>query len=349
MHSMGSWSDCSDNCYNPPVTHKSITIVSPASQRENNGNWQTASRWAHFLGARHEVRIVHGWNVGDPAPDLLIALHARRAAPALAAFSAAYPQRPSLLVLTGTDLYRDIAVDGDARASLERATRLVLLQPAGLSLLPAHLHEKASVIYQSAPAMAPLPGDAQAPAITMIGHLRPEKDPATFMAAASLVTAPCARLLHIGGALDADLGELATRTAHDNPRYQWLGHLPHDAAREQLRRSHAMAISSTMEGGANVVIEAVTCGVPVLASDISGNRGMLGDDYLGYFPVGDAAALAALIDRSIVDAAFYARLKAQCEARATLFAPAAEQAALLQLVDNLLDQAQRRPSTLEAP
>jgi len=63
---------------------------------------------------------------------------------------------------------------------------------------------------------------------------------------------------------------------------------------------------------------------------------MLGDDYAGYFPTGDAAALAALIDRIARDQDFYATLRAQCEARAPLFAPAAEQAALLELVDNLL-------------
>ena len=76
--------------------------------------------------------------------------------------------------------------------------------------------------------------------------------------------------------------------------------------------------------------------MPVLASDINGNRGMLGDDYAGYFAPGDAAALARLIDRCIDDPAFHALLRAQCAARAPLFAPAAERAALLELVDNLL-------------
>ena len=74
----------------------------------------------------------------------------------------------------------------------------------------------------------------------------------------------------------------------------------------------------------------------MLASDIGGNRGMLGADYAGYFAPGDAAALARLIDRALTDTAFEALLRRQCAARAPLFAPAAEQAALLQLVDNLL-------------
>jgi glycosyltransferase involved in cell wall biosynthesis len=76
--------------------------------------------------------------------------------------------------------------------------------------------------------------------------------------------------------------------------------------------------------------------VPVLASDINGNRGMLGEDYAGYFPPGDAPALAALIARSFDEPAFYALLLAQCARRATLFTPAAERAALRELVDNLL-------------
>jgi glycosyltransferase involved in cell wall biosynthesis len=97
-----------------------------------------------------------------------------------------------------------------------------------------------------------------------------------------------------------------------------------------------MVIASRMEGGANVIIEAVTAGVPVLASDIAGNRGMLGDDYAGYFAMGDSDALARMIDRAQTDPAFYARLQTQCNARAALFAPAREQAALLQLLDNLL-------------
>lgn len=317
---------------------KRILIVSPASARENNGNWQTASRWARFLRAAHEVHIAGNWSPDNPAPDLMIALHARRSAAALAAFSAAFPKRPSVLVLTGTDLYRDVASDAQARASLDRATALVLLQPAGLALLPEALHGKASIIYQSAPALR-----HWRPAITpryrdicMIGHLREEKDPLTFMRAADMVAHPAARLLHIGGALDPALGQAALDAQAQNRRYRWLGALPHAAARQRLKRCHAMAITSRMEGGANVIIEAVTSGVPVLASDISGNRGMLGEDYAGYFAPGDAAALARLIDRALGDAAFDALLRRQCAARAARFAPAAEQAALRDLVDNLL-------------
>ena len=156
------------------------------------------------------------------------------------------------------------------------------------------------------------------------------------MRAAGLLDAPGLRLLHIGAALEPALAEAARATQSTTPRYRWLGALPHFAARRRLRRCHAMVIASRMEGGANVIIEAVTSGVPVLASDIDGNRGMLGADYAGYFPAGDARALARLIGRSVQDPGFDARLRRQCAARARLFAPAAERARLLDLVDNLL-------------
>jgi putative glycosyltransferase (TIGR04348 family) len=316
------------------VNKPTICIVSPATAEANNGNWHTASRWAEMLAGRYGVRIASGWTPGDEVPELLIALHARRSAAALASFRSAHPQRPAILVLTGTDLYRDIRTDAAAQASLQHASALVLLQPAGLAELPGALRLRTHVIFQSAPALPPA-ADAE-PAVIMIGHLREEKDPLTFMRAAALLPGSEVRMVHVGGALDESLAAEARATQSRFPHYRWLGNLPHGETRELLRRSRAMAICSRMEGGANVIIEAVTSGVPVLASDISGNRGMLGEDYEGYFPLGDAAALARLIVRTMNDSAFLERLRAQCAARAPLFAPEAEQAALLDLVDNLI-------------
>lgn len=316
----------------------SILIVSPATARENNGNWQTASRWQRFLRRHYRVDIASGWQQGDAVPDLLVALHARRSATALAAFKEAHPRRPALLALTGTDLYRDIRDDASARASLVLADALVLLQERGLDELDAAARAKAHVIYQSAPARRPQRGVRRGMPrdVVMVGHLRQEKDPLTFMRAATLVDAPGVRLLHAGAALEPALGQAARATAAATPAYRWLGPLPHTAARRLLRRAQAMVIASRMEGGANVIIEAVTCGVPVLASDIAGNRGMLGEDYGGYFPLGDAAALARLVERCTLDPGFHARLARQCAARARLFAPRVEQARLLDLVDNLM-------------
>jgi putative glycosyltransferase (TIGR04348 family) len=318
------------------LTKPHIVIISPATAKANNGNWQTASRWARFLRAHYRVTVLGEWN--GIACDAMIALHARRSSASIAAFAAAFPACPCIVILTGTDLYRDIKTDADAQRSLQLSTRVVVLQESGLQELTAQVRGKACFIHQSANSLKPLVKNAAARhiAITMIGHLREEKDPLTFMRAAKLVTSTKLRMTHIGGALDPALGEQALATGRKYPRYHWLGNLPHARARQYLKRSHLMVIASRIEGGANVIIESVTSGVPVLASDISGNRGMLGEDYAGYFSVGDSRALARLIDRAVADPAFYALLQTQCDARAPLFCPRREQAAVLQLVDNLI-------------
>jgi glycosyltransferase involved in cell wall biosynthesis len=104
--------------------------------------------------------------------------------------------------------------------------------------------------------------------------------------------------------------------------------LPHGETRRRVARGHLLVISSRMEGGANVICEAVRAGTPVIASDIPGNRGMLGEDYLGYYPVADTAALASILARAETDAGFYARLSRQCAARSHFFDPAREAAAV---------------------
>ena len=79
-----------------------------------------------------------------------------------------------------------------------------------------------------------------------------------------------------------------------------------------------------MEGGANVISEAVVDGTPVIASRIPGSVGLLGDDYAGYFPVGDTESLMELLMRAESDATFYRLLRQQCASRARLFRPEEE-------------------------
>jgi putative glycosyltransferase (TIGR04348 family) len=312
-----------------------VIIISPALASANNGNWQTASRWLRFLRDHYCVRLAASWD-GSMA-DIMIALHARRSAASIAAFARARPACPLIVVLTGTDLYRDIENDADAQRSLQLATCLVVLQAQGITALPAGLRHKAVVIHQSAPALRHRlhHGRQRTFDITMAGHLREEKNPACFMRAATMTALPDVRFNQIGGALDPSLAEQARATRRQHPHYRWLGNLSHTKTRRLIQRSHLLVAPSYMEGGANVIIEAIRSGVPVLASDISGNRGMLGNDYVGYFPVDDSAALADLIARGVKAPAFHALLQRQCARRAAMFSPQREQAALLQLLELL--------------
>lgn len=311
-----------------------VLIVTPALADANNGNWRTASRWARFLEPVAEVEIARGWD-GGPC-DAMIALHARHSAEAIAQLRSRRPAGPIALVLTGTDVYRDIEENEAARHSLQCASQLVVLQPDALDRLGPAERAKARVILQSA---VRLRRGAAVRSFNMVavGHLRDEKDPLTLMdAARRLPAATRIRIVHIGDALVPELGEAARRTMAECPHYRWFGGLPPDATRRWIARGRALVHMSRMEGGAQAVIEAVRSRVPVLASRIGGNMGLLGADYEGYFPAGDAAALAALMERFAAEPAFAARLAAQCALREPLFTPVAERECVRRLLRDLL-------------
>ncbi len=305
-----------------------VVIVTPALASENNGNWHTASRWMRYLSAHCHVTCTTQWD-GDAA-DLMIALHARRSAASIAAFHRT--RRPIALVMTGTDLYRDIRVDADARASLELADRIVCLQERGPQALPLPLRARTRVIYQSASRLAPLPPCTRSVDLALVGHVRAEKDPMTAVRALGLLAAPDWRLLQIGAVPDDPLGDRLRSAAARDSRIVLLGARSHRATRDRIRRARLLLLPSQMEGGANVLIEAAMSDVPVLASRIDGSIGMLGADYDGYFETGDADALAALILRCREDPAFYTHLRAQVRARAPRFETSRERDAVRALV-----------------
>ena len=276
----------------------------------------------------------------------MLALHARRSADSIAAWSQ-QRGRGLAVVLTGTDLYKDIAADTQAQRSLELADRLVVLQDLGLKALPPSLQDKARVIYQSTSSRRELPKTRRELRAVMVGHLREVKSPQTlFDAARRLAGRPDIHIEHIGSASEPPWEERARATEHDCPGYRWLGPLPHSRTLQAIQRAHVLIHTSAMEGGAHVIMEAVCSGTPVLASHVPGNVGMLGADYEGYFEHGDAAGLAALLERCRSDQgrpaddpapSLLERLRAQCALRAPLFAPEAERAALYQLLEELQD------------
>jgi putative glycosyltransferase (TIGR04348 family) len=331
------------------IVAPTVVLVTPALADANNGNGQTARRWARMLQRDYRVVICTQWPLqgegasGKPpasarasassveaAPHAMLALHALRSAASIAAFAKAHPDRARLVALTGTDLYRDLATSEVAQGSLALASRIIVLQAQALDAVPAPWRGKTDVCYQSTPARATLPKTTSKLRAVMVGHLRPEKDPMTALRALSRLQArPDIVLDHLGAALDAGLAKQAQALAAQQPSYLWLGAKTHAQALRWIQRAHVLVHPSVMEGGAHVVMEAVQCGTPVLASRMPGNVGMLGAGYRGYFEVGDDAGLAALLVRARDDPAWLAGLAAQCARRAAYFDPAREQATLL--------------------
>ena len=304
-----------------------IGLVTPAPPGSRNGNRVTANRWAGILrDLGHRVALSQSYEGEDF--DLLVAIHALRSAGAVAAFRARWPKRRVVVLLAGTDVYGPLYEEGGA-AVLDAADRIVTLQRLAVDELRPEHKGKARTIVQSA---KPTPGPGPASKarrfdVSVVGHLRPVKDPLLpARAARRLPPESRIRVLQLGDPLSPAMARQAAAVAARHPRYTWLRDLPAWRARRLLKRSQLMVISSISEGGANVVSEAVVDGVPVLASRMPGNVGLLGDDYPGYFPVGGSSELRRLLLRCERDPAVLAQLRAAAAPLRSLLTPERERA-----------------------
>ena len=320
-----------------------IGIITPAPARSHYGNRITAVRWAKILRRLgHHVTISQQY--GNEQLDLLIALHARRSYPSINRFRRQHRDLPIVVALTGTDIYRDIHVSRRARQSLQLADRIVVLQPRALHELDPAERDKARVIYQSVEAIR----GPQKPRresqrssndsfdVSVIGHLRPVKDPFRAALAARLLP-PWSqiRIMHIGGAMTKEMEKRARREEQINARYRWLGELSRLSALRALAQSQLCIISSRMEGGANVLSEAIVSSIPVLASRIDGNVGILGADYPGLFGVGDTRELARLMTRAETNPNFLRELRKRVANLAQLFDPVREERKWAELISEM--------------
>ncbi|MGH2731361.1 MAG: selenoneine biosynthesis selenosugar synthase SenB [Actinomycetota bacterium] len=302
-----------------------ICIVTPEPPQSRRGNRVTALRWSRILrDLGHGVVIAQEYR--RQRCDLLVALHARRSAPSVDRFRQRWPTAPLVLALTGTDLYGDIHDSRPAQRALEQATLLVVLQPLGIAQVPEPLRCKTRVIYQSAlPPSNPRRLQRRVFEAAVLAHMRPVKDPFRAALAARLLPADSnIRILHLGAASNDESAAWALAETASNPHYRWLGELPRWKALRVLAGCRLLVLTSRMEGGANVVSEALACSVPVLSSSIPGSHGLLGPDYPGYFPVEDAGALARLLERAERDASFHQTLREWCARLKPLVDPARE-------------------------
>lgn len=305
-----------------------ISLITPAARRSRSGNRTTADRWAQILrGLGHQVHVDETYDGADA--DMMVALHAWRSADSINAFRVKFPDRPMVLALTGTDIYKFQHSHPEAtRRSMKQADWLVCLHDNVVLDIPQEFEDKLSVIPQSsAPLRRPREPSRRYFDICVIGHLREEKDPLrAAYAARGMPPESRLRVIHFGKAHDESWAEQAKAEMASNDRYIWRGEVPGWRVRREFGKTQLMVISSVMEGGANVVSEAIVAGVPVIASEISGNIGMLGADYPGYFETQNTAALRAQLIRAESDPEFLEELRQRCAALASRYTPENETA-----------------------
>jgi glycosyltransferase involved in cell wall biosynthesis len=248
--------------------------------------------------------------------DMLLALHAYKSAEFVAAFHKEFPNRPIVVVLTGTDVYGPRLRSRRTMNALAVAGAIVTLQPLAIERLPKPLRAKAVSVVQSAQRVTVKRKKRQgAPTrLCVIGHLRREKDPLRAAYALRYLKDVNVEVLQAGGVLDPRYVPRVKSVEARDARYRYLGELSRARALRLLASCDALVLSSRSEGGANVASEAIANGVPVLASRIDGNVGILGERYAAYYATGSTRGLAALIDRFIRDPKFVQKLQRQIRA-----------------------------------
>lgn len=141
--------------------------------------------------------------------------------------------------------------------------------------------------------------------IVVVGRMTVEKGHADLLAALRLVDPEtrkrCPVRLVGDGPLRSDL-ETMSRESGLADTVTFVGHVP-DAAPE-IAAADLLVLPSRFEGFPNVVLEAMTLGTPVLATDVGGTAEVSTDPdrpAIALVPANDAATLASEIERLIVD------------------------------------------------
>ena len=296
------------------------------------GNTTTAYRIVERLQqAGHHAIAMH--TDTPPHADVQISLHVLKTAAASEYF--VKNNRGRLFIcLTGTDMNGGFEQNPKlSEQTIDLAEKLVVAHPACLPQIPDRWRAKTVVIYPSVtlPELNTIATPA-APLFTCIGHLRPVKAPHLMHSAIQEIPQADLIAASIGNAYDVTDGQQALLNARQDARYRWQGGFDRKTALEWMDASLATINSSISEGGANTVIEAIQLRVPVLATNIPGNRGFLGDDYSGYFETGRSDQLAELMRRCLEQPDFVERLKTQLDRQRPLFSTERESEELASLL-----------------
>jgi glycosyltransferase involved in cell wall biosynthesis len=135
---------------------------------------------------------------------------------------------------------------------------------------------------------------ANDPAFVTIAELIPRKRHRDTLAALSRMRNKNAHLIYVGeGPLRASIGKQVADSGVSE-RVHFAG--SQDDVRPFILAARATILPSSQEGLPRSVMESLSCGVPVIGSDIRGTRDLLEDGGGLLFPAGDIDALASRLD-----------------------------------------------------
>jgi len=155
---------------------------------------------------------------------------------------------------------------------------------------------------------SPAPDDPVDMTIGSVGALRPEKDYLTLIRAVAKMQRTANLRLVGGGPLEAELRAECARLGIE-PRVSFAGFT--DDTAEEFRRFSIFAMSSRTEQMPIALVEAMACGLPVVATDVGDIREMVATPNRALIVrPGDPAALAEALDKVAGDRDLRLRLGA---------------------------------------
>jgi len=149
------------------------------------------------------------------------------------------------------------------------------------------------------------------PLLISIGHLNAHKG--QEIALAALAQVPEATLFLVGAG--PERGNLEREAAAKGlaARVRFLGVLPHDDLPNLLAAADLMVLPTLTEGLANVWVEALACGTPVVTSDVGGAREVIDRPEAGRLVPRDPDAVADAVNELLADPPAQAAVRAAAE------------------------------------
>lgn len=331
-----------------------ILIVLP-QQASATGNHITAGRQAQGLrnlGETVEVAAIDldgvdalRQAVTSFRPDIVHLLHAWRTGKSWLALQGEFTL-PYLVTLTGTDIHHDLATverGPVCREVMRHAAAIVTQNPLTATALrqrfPAWFGRIRDLPQGIVLGDAPYPLRARhgiAAGTILFLHpagIRPVKGNLELLELFAPVAAarPQALLALCGPELDASYADRLRTALANAPYARYLGTLPPTAMAAALRECDIVLNNSISEGLPQALLEATIVGVPLLASNIEGNRAAVIDGENGFL-YGDAAQFREAALRLIDSPALRHRLG---HPRPELYHPAIEAHALHALLHEI--------------
>jgi len=304
-----------------------IALVTPFALPFPCGNSVLAQRLRDGLHKTGEFEVAFfdcGADAADRvarfAPQLLHSVNAERPYPWIKKYFLQGKKAPWVITLTGTDYNAWCGVSAPpeaVRVSFARADALVVFHEDAREAVRQCLPAAASNIHVIAQGVTPPASGSdtqrirqrcgirpEAVVFLMAAGIRPVKNLAAAFAAFSEVekSVPAAELLLAGPVIDREEAERIFSLGSRLRCFRYLGEMAPPAVRELMAAADVFLNTSLHEGMSGAVLEAMAAGLPVIASNVTGNRALVRDNENGLlFAPGETAELTGAAVRLALD------------------------------------------------